>query len=984
MVKLFSERSLPLLQAVGMLGVSLLVTLGTGGWFSMTFIDHFEKSLGGLEHYARETQDALLTRQTAALIKQLEHRKSETDALLRDNLRIEVDRAVIMAQTMVDTLSGTIDRPQLERLILESLRPVRFFDGRGYYFVLRPDGTSLLQPITPHHEGRSQWNLRDPKGVYLIRELARIGQSSAGGGFARYAWYPPEGDAMRDKIAYVRHFAPFDWLIGSGDYLYKAEEDVQARVLTDIRAVRFGTSGYFMVLDGDGTVLVAPSRPEMEGEPIAALPDVVQTPLAQILAAAADGNARAGEGGDTEPGAGSRTMTVEWPELGGQWAIPRLIQVTVFRPWNWIVVASIDAQSMTAAIDRQRVQLRARVDEQIRDLIGVSLVVLLVSGGLAALFGGWSHRLLTRYRADLEARSHELAENERRLRLAARVFDCANEAVVVTDPRNRIVAANPAFGIITGYDPLEVIGRSLRFLSCNRHDERFFLRAWRSLIKRGTWAGEIWIRRKDDTSFPAWVSLSLTRESDGSLSHHIGTFSDITQRKDAEERIRQLAFYDPLTQLPNRRLLRTRLRQALAAAEHLGQRGALLFLDLDNFKTVNDTRGHDTGDRLLIQVAERLRDAVRERDIVARLGGDEFVVILGSLGREEEEAAGHVERVGDHLLATLAVPVVLDGESYVVTPSIGACLFTGPQDGVDTVLQHADAAMYLAKSRGRNRLCFFEPAIQEALMRRSRMEAALRAALDREEGFFLLYQPQVDYAGRIIGTEALVRWRHPDQGVLPPGEFIPLAEETGLIVRLGRWVLEEAVRQVRSWRAQGLARTLSVSVNVSAKQFREPDFVAMVLDTIDRHGLPAGSLKLELTESLVVEDVAGAIATMTRLKQRGVGFSMDDFGTGYSSLSFLKRLPLDQLKIDKSFVDDVTRDPNDAVIVRTIIAMASSLGLDVLAEGVETPEQKAFLIANHCRNFQGYLFSRPLSPDDFAALLRRDDQTNGVGSSRDG
>lgn len=455
---------------------------------------------------------------------------------------------------------------------------------------------------------------------------------------------------------------------------------------------------------------------------------------------------------------------------------------------------------------------------------------------------------------------------------------------------------------------------------------------------------------------------------DGHTTHLHGTVMDITARKAAEDEIRQLAFYDPLTSLPNRRLLTDRLYHALAASTRNKRHGALLFIDLDNFKTINDTLGHDKGDLLLQLVAKRLSSCVRVGDTVARQGGDEFIVMLMDLSEVTEEAALQTEAIGEKIRDILSRPYQFPDHVYHNTTSIGATLFDGHPESTSELLKRADLAMYQAKAAGRNVLRFFEADMQAAVTLRAELETALRQGL--QDGQFLLYyQAQVDDAGCVTGAEALVRWQHPVRGLVSPAEFISAAEVTGLILPLGRWVLESACAQLTAWSSRPTTAHLTVAVNVSARQFRQPDFVEQVVELLERTGADARKLKLELTESMLLDNVEQIIAKMSALKALGVGFSLDDFGTGYSSLSYLKRLPLDQLKIDKSFVRDVLTDPNDAAIVRTIVALAQSLGLSVIAEGVETEAQRDFLAGNGCNAYQGYLYSLPLALEQFESLL---------------
>ncbi len=468
------------------------------------------------------------------------------------------------------------------------------------------------------------------------------------------------------------------------------------------------------------------------------------------------------------------------------------------------------------------------------------------------------------------------------------------------------------------------------------------------------------MQRRTSDGQPIWVSISGEPifDAEGRFTGYRGVARDITERKLAEAQIQRLAFYDELTGLPNRRLLMDRLERAVAASTREGCHGALLFLDLDNFKGINDTLGHEWGDRLLVQVGARVSACVRATDTVARLGGDEFVVVIEGLHAEEAEAAAEAEAVAQKVLAALNQPYQVDGCEMHSTPSIGIALFLDAQQPVQELLKRADLAMYQAKAQGRNMLCFFDPAMQAAASARSALEGDIRLGLARAE-FLLHYQPVVDATGQLLGAEALVRWNHPQRGMVPPADFIPLAEQTGLILPLGRQVLAMACHQLALWAADPARANWTLSVNVSAQEFRQSEFVQDVLAVLRDSGADARRLKLELTESLLLHDVEDSILKMQALRTLGVGFALDDFGTGYSSLSYLKRLPLDQLKIDQSFVRDVLTDPNDAAIACTIITLAHSLALDVVAEGVETEGQRAFLLRNGCQRFQGYLFGRP-------------------------
>jgi diguanylate cyclase (GGDEF)-like protein/PAS domain S-box-containing protein len=559
---------------------------------------------------------------------------------------------------------------------------------------------------------------------------------------------------------------------------------------------------------------------------------------------------------------------------------------------------------------------------------------------------------------------------EKQLKLAAEVFDNAKEGIMITDADQQILAVNDAFTRMTGYSADEVVGQTPRLLNSGRQDAAFYATIWAALTSEMHWQGEIWNRRKNGEVFPEWLSIAAVRDEEASVSHYVAVFSDLTQRKAAERKIDHLAFYDILTDLPNRRLLLDRLQHALTASSRTGRGGALLFVDLDNFKSLNDIVGRDQGDLVLLQVAQRLAGCVRASDTVSRPGSDEFVVMLEDLSEGAQEAATQAEMVGEKILAALSQVYQLASYAHHCTVSIGIALFGDRQEGVDELLQRAESAMHHAKGAGRNTLRFFDPSMQAVITARAALEAGLREAVQREQ-FLVYYQAQVDSSGRVTGAEALLRWFHPERGLVSPAEFIPLVEETRLILPIGQWVLDTACERLAAWADQPALAHLTIAVNVSARQFHDEGFVDQVLAALARSGARPQRLKLELTESLLVDDVDQVIAKMSVLKAKGVDFSLDDFGTGYSSLSYLKRLPLDQLKIDQSFIRNILTDTNDAAIARMVVVLAESLGLAVIAEGVETEAQRDFLASQGCHAYQGYLFSRPLPVEGFEAFAQR-------------
>ncbi len=564
----------------------------------------------------------------------------------------------------------------------------------------------------------------------------------------------------------------------------------------------------------------------------------------------------------------------------------------------------------------------------------------------------------------------EIKRAEQELTLAATTFN-SQDAIVITDSEANILRVNPAYERITGYSAEEMIGKNPRMLKSGLHPPEFYQQMWQELLETGNWQGEIWDKRKNGEIYPQWETITGVKNEADEITHYVGILQDITERKQAESQIERLAFYDALTDLPNRRLLLDRLEHELHAVIRRNECGALLFIDLDNFKTINDSLGHPVGDALLVKVANRLKQALRDCDTPARHGGDEFVVLLSDLGSDLGTATESTMTVVNKIQSELSQPYSLQGYQHQLTLSIGVAMFPHDSDNRDDLLKYADTAMYRAKEAGRNTVFFYHPDMQYIADRRLGLEIELRQALTNHE-FRLYCQPQLDSNGALRGLESLIRWQHPKQGLLKPDEFIPVAEETGLIVPIGEWVLRESCRQMQNWLDTGQAhRKLLIAVNVSARQFRQANFVDRVKGIMSDTRLPFENLMLELTEGVLVESIADTITKMEALKALGIRISIDDFGTGYSSLSYLKRMPLDQLKVAETFVKDITRDKGDAVIVETIIAMARHLDLEVIAEGVEQQAELHFLQAQGCHLFQGYYFSHPLPTEQMTAYLQK-------------
>ncbi len=582
-----------------------------------------------------------------------------------------------------------------------------------------------------------------------------------------------------------------------------------------------------------------------------------------------------------------------------------------------------------------------------------------VSGGLY---------LLVSYALNVEKRGIKAD-----IRIAATAFE-SQVGMIVTDADGVILRINRAFTKITGYTAEEAVGQTPRLLKSGRHPPDFYREMWETTKDTGGWEGEVWDRRKNGEVYPKLLTITAVRDEAGTITHYVGAQHDITARKQAEEKIKDLAFFDQLTGLPNRVSFHEKLRHVLELAKRSQNQFALMLIDLDDFKAINDTQGHQTGDELLIQVADRLGTAVRQTDLVARLGGDEFVVVLPTI-----DSPADVVHVANKILTGISAPYLVGAKELRTSPSIGICLY--PDDGTegDDLIKKADVAMYHAKSSGRSNYQFFKSEIQAAAVERIAIETDLRLALSKEQ-FVLHYQPQVDLrTGRLIGVEALIRWMHPDRGIVAPLNFIPIAEETGLIQPIGDWVLEEACRQLSEWRTRGLGH-IRMSVNLSARQFADNSLPKRIQEILSKNDLPASSLDLEVTESAAMKSPVNTGTMMKVLTGLGLTLSIDDFGTGYSSLAYLKLFPISTLKIDRSFVKDIESNQDDADICDVIVLLAHKLRLDVVAEGVESQAQLKFLLSIGCEKIQGYLISKPIPADEAEDFIRNRLVMTGLGT----
>lgn len=945
------SKTLPRYQTRAFVGTVLVLMLLVSAFFVTTAWQNGHERLREQRQALQQSNQEKLRQEVNATLDYIEFTRQQTEAVLRDNIRDQVRQAMQLAESIYQMeikLHGDDAKEQVGTLIREALRDLRFFDGRGYIFIDTLDGECILLPINPDIEGRSLLNNQDDTGHYIMRGLIDAVQSPEQAGFSRYRWYAPDyPDEMRDKIAYVELFEPLNWIIGTGDYLYQVENDLKQQALKRLEALSFGDEGYIAVLHKSGQVLLSPTRPGSSGKLVNDLDSEHRQMVTWLLEQA------------TPEG---RFVEYDWYKPGADGIHHKLSLVQEVPEWGWVLIAGIYQESMDRTLERQKVKLEQELQNDLQWLILVLLLALAAAMLVAWIISRWLRTLMRRYQHEIDQRQTKLEHTADQLKLAAQVFESASEGAMISDADNRIMAVNPAFTRITGYSQEEVLGKTPALLASGRHSAAFFERMWETLQEENRWQGEVWNRRRNGEVYPQWLSISLVRGEDGVVRNHVAMLTDMTERKETEDQLRYLSDFDPLTDLPNRRLLRDRTIQAISRARRRHEQVALLIIDLDRFKNINDSLGHGSGDAVLKVMARRLTEQARDSDTISRLGGDEFVILLPDLDEHADLSA-----LASRYLQMIAEPLSIDDHTIVTTASIGLALCPGDGEDFDTLLKNADTALYHAKGQGRNNFQFFTEAMNQQVSERLLMETHLRDALGRDE-LELYYQPQYDFSSnRLIGCEALLRWNS-SQGLIMPDRFIPLAEETGLIIPIGAWVLQQACRQAREWdRIHGTP--LSMAVNVSAVQFR-PELVDDVKSALLDSGFPARQLVLEVTESVLMSDVEGSISLLHQLRELGVRIALDDFGTGYASLAYLKRFALDKLKIDRTFIMGIPEDEDDVAITSSIIDIARHLRLKTVAEGVETEAHCEFLRRAGCHIAQGYFYSPPLPAQAFEQRLQ--------------
>lgn len=832
--------------------------------------------------------------------------------------------------------------------------------AHGYFYVLSSKGVVLVHPVV-------ELINKDISNYEFVQQ-----QISRKDGYLEYDWKNPGEKQSRPKALNMAYFEPWDWIISASSY--REEFNFLADDLRlGLQSQRFGKTGYAFVINGQGDFIL---HPWLKGNVFKFGNPPVESLVKKII------TMKKGE------------FSYDWQDHGEDAFKKKIVFFDYIPELDWIVGSTVYEDEifqpikelskiifliiccslaltiplgffLSALITRPLSKLTQQMDQSTgEDDLGVSADENAL-GEIGILGQHFNHYIERLRRANKKILSeiYDRIQAEQQLTIFRNAFESAVEGIYVTDPSGNILVANRASSRITDYPPEELIGKNTRIFKSEKHDKAFYSELWGALLKTGCWTGEIWNRRKGGEIFLETLSISAIFDEDKKITHYVAVFHDITDTKQQEEQIKHQAFHDALTGLPNRILANDRITVSLAHVKRGGTQLAVLFLDLDNFKNVNDTLGHEMGDQLLLQVANRLVSVVREEDTVARLGGDEFLVLVAAITTEKI-----VIEIVQRLLKTLADPFNLGDSQWFVTASIGVAFYPQDGDSAGVLTKNADIAMYQAKTTGKNNYHLFTSDLSDRINYLQQLENNLRQAITNKE-FTVFYQPKIDPTmGRIVGAEALVRWRQHDGTFISPDDFIPLAEETGLIIPLGEQVLDLACRAIRKFNRLGYTN-LSVAVNLSPHQFSQVNLVERIIAILQKHEVPYSQLELEITETTIMTNIVKTVETLNQLVMAGIKISIDDFGTGYSSLYYLKRFPIDTLKIDRSFIRDMTSDPSDALLVETIILMAHNLGINVVAEGVETKEQLDQLINYDCDQIQGYYYSKPLPMEAFLTYL---------------
>ncbi|NRA19443.1 MAG: EAL domain-containing protein [Oceanospirillaceae bacterium] len=929
-------------QSLGIISIVLFIIVGVFSYFLLKDNSNYQRKLETLDREIRQQHQAQIKLEVKSARDYILYMNSRAEQQLREQSRTAVEQAHNIAVSIYQQQKDNFSQEQIKALIIASLRNIRFFKGRGYYYIFRLDSFTLLLPTATELEGT--YLLDNPEGATPIRNVLDSVDNPEKSGYASYRWYNPlQPKKLSEKISYSKVFKPFNWVIGTGDYVSSFEDDLRTAALERLTTLKSQSQANITVLDTHAKIishLDSPDNPLQQAQRLR--PEL----FAEILNFAKKG------GGFT-----NFSDLVNYQSAAMQ--VDRLAYIETISPFGWVLIADMSSSRINAFIEKQRKQMNLQSQSDLIMLFVVLAITGLLTLAMLYLYTYWFKRIFRNYQRSIDLQQRELSLNTQELKLAARVFDSSNDAIMVTDANYKIIAANPASHRVTGYSNQEVLGQYPLFFASDPQDHLFYKQMAAIIKENGHWQGEVFQKHKSGKRYPIRLSISTCLGKDRKIMNYISVFSDITERKKTERQLIYLADFDPLTKLAKRHLIAQRVDEVICNSKRTGnQKFALMLVDLDRFKNINDSLGHNVGDQVLQQVAQRLSANIRASDIISRLSGDEFIILVN-----HHKAESAATRLANRVLRDLAEPIKIGSHDLVVTPSIGIAIYPANGENFDALLKNADAALHHAKSQGRNNFQYFTIDMHQRASEKLTLERGLRQALHNQQ-FELHYQAQYDLnSGRLVGCEALLRWHCPELNNPSPDKFIPVAEDTGLILPIGQWVLEQACLQAALWQSQGY-EPIPIAVNVSSFQFNK-NIVASVDRCLQKAKLDAKWLVVEITESALMHDPELTEQILIKLRQLGVKIALDDFGTGYSSLAYLKRFPIDKLKIDKTFINGLPGDKDDLVITRSIIDVARNLNMTIIAEGVETTAQELLLKSLGCHQMQGFLKAKPVAQSQF-------------------
>jgi diguanylate cyclase (GGDEF)-like protein/PAS domain S-box-containing protein len=924
------------------IGIFLIMVVTIGSVFSYFLLkDNFnhKSRLNTLDQEIISERKISIQREAQNTKDYILYVHSQAEKRLKEQTKTSVERAIAIANNIYTQQKRLSSDAQIKDLIIATLKDMRFFNGRGYYFINQLDSTMLMNPNAPLLLGRK---LTDNNAFNSIKESINNQQMA---GFSYYKWQQQgAGAKLKQKISYSKVFTTYNWIIGAGDYIDSFEDDLRQTALDRVFELKSPNGIDINIIDTDQKII---------GSSMHNTNDLIHDDgSASLLLNDIVNFAKQGSG------------FINYSQLPNQHADTnnRLAYIELLPELDWIIITDISPNSVDLILMTQQALLEQNSDKDIRILLIALAITALISSIMIYFYSLWNKRLFQNYQRNIEIQQSEIKQHTKELKLASRVFESSNDAILVTNSNHIIIAANPASTRITGYQINKLVGKDAQFLSSDKQDQHFHNAARKHLKEHGYWQGEVWNKKENGDNYLTWLTISTSSNQENTITNYICIFSDISEKKKAEQQLSYLADYDPLTKLAKKHLIAEKVNNIIAGNHPECARSfALILINIDRFKNVNDSLGHNIGDIILQRIAQRLSHNIRSSDLISRLSGDEFIILVNN---DKAKAASTL--LARRILRDLAEPIKAFKHDLIVTPSIGISLFPDNGRDFDALLKNADAALHFTKAHGRNDFQFFTIDMHIKASEKLTIERDLREAL-RTQQFELYYQAQFDLStDTIIGCEALIRWNCPGVGTIPPDKFIPIAEESGLIIPIGQWVLDEACRQGVKWQQQGL-NLVPIAVNVSCLQLKN-NIVESIKMSLSNSTLEAKWLQIEITESALIDDSELTRRTLKQLKTLGLKIALDDFGTGYSSLAYLKRFPIDKLKIDKAFIKDLPGDSDDLAITRSILDIANNLNMITIAEGVETAQQQQLLRSMGCEQMQGYLKARPLPADEYARL----------------